>query len=227
MKGWSDVRLYPGPVGPAVFLLLLLRLGVGILLRVRQAAPVGEPGVPPRPPAAHLRLRRHHHPVCDPAGGGPFLAGVSSGHAGRHGAGICGGGGDGAAVQGPLLGLHQAALQPQRLYLPHQFSGLGFLLRFDGVCDPSPYRPAAPQAAGPAGEPAGGGHCRGVHRGYGEVHQGGHRPAGGPYQAHRGERGTAEAGPEGGGRPGPHRRRIAGLPGKDLAGQIPAPGLSG
>ena len=31
------------------FLLLLLRLGLGVLLRLRQAAPVGQPGLSPRP----------------------------------------------------------------------------------------------------------------------------------------------------------------------------------
>ncbi len=40
------------------------------------------------------------------------------------------------------------------------------------------------------------GHCRAVYLGYREVHQSGHRSAGGSHQAHGGKRGAAEAGAE-------------------------------
>ena len=50
------VRLHAGAVGPAVLLLLLLRLGLGILLCLRQAASLGEPGLSPWAAAADLWL---------------------------------------------------------------------------------------------------------------------------------------------------------------------------
>lgn len=76
--------------------------------------------------------RRHHPAGHHPRAGQP-VAGFPAGHAGRHGAGVCHRCRHGGPLQSPLLGLLQAALQPQRLYLPHQLPGLGRLLHPAGA----------------------------------------------------------------------------------------------
>ena len=179
------------------FLYLLSRLGVGILLRLRQAAPVGEPWLSSRPHAAHLWHRRRHHPAGHHPRAGQPVAGFPAGHAGRHGAGVCHRCRHGGPLQSPLLGLLQAALQPQRLYLPHQLPGLGRLLHPAGAVSAPACGGSGAAAArlpgGSSGVPAD--HRR--HRRRSPVLPGRHGPAGGPHPPHGGERGTCAALPSG------------------------------
>ena len=193
------VHLHPGTVAPVLLLLQLLRLDLGVLLRLRPEAPMGQPGLSPGAPAAHLRHRRCHHPAGgDPGAGGP-RPGVPAGDAGRHGPGVCHRRRHGGSLQGPVLGLLQAALQSPRIHLPHQLRGLGLLLHPAGALPPPAGGGPDPGPARlPDGRPglcADGGH----HRGRGPLLPGRHGPAGGPHPSHRGERGSAAARPAGGG----------------------------
>ena len=184
-------------MGPAVFLLLLLRLGLGELLRLPLPAALGEPGLPPGAAAAHLRLRGHHHPVRYPAGGGESVAGVAVRYAGRHGAGIRHRRRHGSIVQGPLLGLLQAEIQPERSHLLVQLHRLGLFFHPAGAVHPSPHWPPAGGCARLAGGPPGSGADRRVHGGCGPVRPGRPGPQGGAVQADGGERGAAPPGQAG------------------------------
>ena len=184
-------------MGPAVFLLLLLRLGVGELLCLPPAASLGEPGLSPRPAAAHLRFRRHYHPVRHPSGGKRPAAGVAFGYAGRHGAGIRHRRRHGAAVSGALLGLLQAKVQPERPYLPVQLHRLGLFLHFAGAVPAPAGGPAAGGCARLAGGPGGHRAHRRLLRRCGPLRPGCSGPQGDPHPRDGGERGPAAAGQAG------------------------------
>ena len=174
-------------MGAAVFLLLLLRLGMGVLLCLPPPAAMGEPGLSPRAGAAHLWKRRHHHPLRHAAGPAGPASGVPSGHSSRHGAGVHHRRGDGAAVPDALLGLFQPALQSSRVHLSHQLHRLGILLHFAGAPDPSAHLPSAGGRPLAFGGPAGPGADRPLCGGCGAVHPGRPGSQAGPCQAHRGE----------------------------------------